>query len=72
MKGSTARKVLKIYRIGALALGIIVIGGGLLAILIQGFRESWVGTLCFLGVIAFLLGIVALGIEADVNKDNPD
>lgn len=72
MKGSTANKILKVYKVAGVVLAVIIGGGGILTLIISGLIENWIATLCFLGALALLIGIAALGIEADVSKHNPD
>ena len=70
MKGSTARKILKIYQVVGWCLLTILLGGGLLKFIVAMFIQNWTGTLAVVSGIAALIGILWLYIWADVDKDN--
>lgn len=72
MKGSTARKILKVYRVVGIALGVIVAGGGIITLLSLAFVTNWVAACWFVGGVLLLILIVVVGIEADVSKHDPD
>ena len=72
MKGSTARKIVKIYKVAGISLLLLLIGGGLLTTIICWMIQDWKLTTCVLAAIAPLLGLAWLAICADCDKDKND
>ena len=53
-------------------LGIGIIGGGFIALTITAFVDNWKYATIFSTAILALFGAAWLGLESDLDKNNPD